>query len=685
VGTQTASIVLPFAVAAADLHDPVFLLNPDGQITWANRAAADFLGRPLESLAGVRLMNTLTPESSDVAEQALCAVREGSGQRSLHELSFVHKDLSECRLELDFTLAGGANGQIIAIGRDISKRSALEKDRSRAEFQSLQFQAALVELARADSSTLEDRLGHITAVGASALDVGRLSVWLFNEAHSELRCLHLFNRDKGNHESGAVLEVDRYPKYFEALESQRTIAAHDALTDPLTTEFATDYLPLFNITSMLDVPIRREGRLVGVLCHEHTGAARRWKGDEQSFAASLADLIALVLETHQRREAEHELHLRTEIRAAELEQRVNERTAELLEVNASLRERIAERERAEAALRDSEERNVYLREELQSELNFEEIVGASHAMQRVFDAIKMVAETDATVLLLGETGTGKELIARALHNGSRRKNNVMVKVNCGALPENLIESELFGHEKGAFTGAVAQRKGRFELADEGTIFLDEIGELTLQLQTRLLRVLQEHEFERVGGSRSLRVNVRVIAATNRDLPDEVRRGAFRADLFYRLNVFPIRIPPLRERTDDIEPLATCFVQRFSRRMGKGILSIHRDTLKRLRQYHWPGNVRELANTMERAVILCRGDVLEDRHIATLVDHTAPQAPAPDSVPTLEEAERRLILQALERTGGVLGGAKGAAELLGINRSTLWSRMQKLGIQPPKSK
>jgi len=342
---------------------------------------------------------------------------------------------------------------------------------------------------------------------------------------------------------------------------------------------------------------------------------------------------------------------------------------------------INERERAAEMLDQLHRENIYLQEELQNELNFEEIVGASSAIEKVFASIEMVAATDSTVLLLGETGTGKELIARALHNRSRRKSSVMVKVNCGALPARLVESELFGHEKGAFTGAVAQKKGRFELAHRGTIFLDEVGELPLETQAKLLRVLQEQEFERVGGTQTQKVDVRVIAATNRSLEDDVHRGAFRADLFYRLNVFPIEVPPLRERKDDVPLLAGYFVRKFSQRMGKRIHRISRAVYDQLYEYEWPGNVRELANLMERAVILCQTDSLQPKHLSM----TRPkQTPAgPEALPTLEESERRLIIRALEQTGGILAGPNGAAELLGINRSTLWSRMRKLGVELPK--
>jgi PAS domain S-box-containing protein len=806
----------------------------------------------------------------------------------------------------------------------------------------------LVELSRDESFDLENCLARVCGVAASVLDVDRVSVWLFNDAHSELGCVQLFDRRRNVQEKGAVLDVLRYPRYFATLEECRNIAVSDALTDPATSEFAAGYLDVLGITSMLDVPIRREGRTTGVICNEHSGPPRHWETDECNFAASIADLVALAIETDRGRrytrrlrilhqidrailsagsadeiaeaalvglrelvpcrrasvalfepgaraatligvvpsgganlgvgstlansvfgslddlrrgkprvvadiddaggieahraalEAEgvrsficvpllalgeltgalnlaservagftrehieiaqevadslavaiHQARLNQAIEhhAEELERRVAERTLELSESNQRLQEseervrslydntpvmmhsldengRLLEvnqfwldtlgYERAEVIgrpvydfvapdqrelvrntliprlardgfLKDVEAQaqkkngetvdlivasivkrdpagrflysqtslvdvtverrtqreNVYLQETLQAELNFEEIVGASAAIQTVFNAIEMVAPTDSTVLLLGETGTGKELIARAVHNRSRRRQTVMVKLNCGALPASLIESELFGHERGAFTGAIAQKKGRFELAHRGTIFLDEAGELPLEAQTRLLRVLQEQEFERVGGFQTIKADVRVIAATNRDLEQEVQRGVFRADLFYRLNVFPIEVPPLRDRREDIPLLAAYFVRKFSQRMGKRIEAIGRPVQDQLYHYNWPGNVRELANLLERAVILCQGDTLQPQHIA--VGRPRSSASELDGLPTLEEGERRLILRALEQTGGVLAGPNGAAELLGINRSTLWSRIRKLGIEIPKAR
>ena len=337
---------------------------------------------------------------------------------------------------------------------------------------------------------------------------------------------------------------------------------------------------------------------------------------------------------------------------------------------------ITDKKRAE----ELESQNIYLREELKVEQRFGEIVGHARAMQQVFKNIELVAATDSTVLILGETGTGKELIARAIHELSRRKRAVMIKVNCGALPSALAESELFGHERGAFTGAVQQKKGRFELANNGTIFLDEVGELSADVQVKLLRVLQEQELERLGSTHTTKVNVRVIAATNRDLHDDVRRGTFRADLFYRLNIFPIQVPPLRERKEDVPLLADHFITECARRMGKAVRGIGSQAAARLTAYEWPGNIRELANVLERAVILCQGDRILEEHIGALAHEGTPAG----SFFTLDEMERQHILHALQRTGGVLAGPQGAARLLGMSRSTVWSRMRKLGIQPPRA-
>jgi formate hydrogenlyase transcriptional activator len=323
---------------------------------------------------------------------------------------------------------------------------------------------------------------------------------------------------------------------------------------------------------------------------------------------------------------------------------------------------------------------VYLQEEIRSEVSFEEIVGKSVALQRLLKNVETVAPTDSTVLICGETGTGKELIARAIHNLSPRHPNAFVKMNCAAIPTGLLESELFGHEKGAFTGAVAQRIGRFELANRGTVFLDEVCEIPIELQTKLLRVLQEREFERLGSTRTIRTDARLIAATNRDLSEMVEEQKFRSDLFYRLNVFPVRVPALRERPEDIPLLVRHFVQYFARRMHRVIETIPCETMSALTQYQWPGNIRELQNLIERAVILSPGPVLR----VPLQDLPSRSAGGSDKgkPQTLADAERVHILGALKETKWVIAGPNGAAARLGMNRSTVQFRMKKLGIVRP---
>ena len=325
------------------------------------------------------------------------------------------------------------------------------------------------------------------------------------------------------------------------------------------------------------------------------------------------------------------------------------------------------------------EEKIYLEDEIRTESRFEEIIGQSRGLKVILKQVETVAPTDSTVLIYGETGTGKELIARAIHELSQRRQGTFVKLNCAAIPTGLLESEMFGHEKGAFTGAIVQRIGRFELAHRGTMFLDEIGEIPLELQTKLLRVLQEREFERLGSSRTIHTDARLVAATNRDLGAMVEGHHFRADLYYRLNVFPLHIPALRERREDIPLLVNYFVQQCARRMNKRITAIPAEAMQAMARYHWPGNIRELQNFVERAVILTAGSTLEAplRELKRVPGGSAAATP----VQTLAAAEREAILRALSESGGKVGGEQGAAAKLGMKRTTLQARMRKLGIQP----
>ena len=387
------------------------------------------------------------------------------------------------------------------------------------------------------------------------------------------------------------------------------------------------------LNSMCDLPLVSRKRLLGVLAVAG-GKRDTFDEDQINFLTQVANQVAIAIE------------------------------------NAMVYGEIAE-------LRDKlAQEKLYLEDEIRGEMDFEGIVGQSSGLRHVLSLAETVAPSDSTVLLLGETGTGKELIARAIHDRSRRKDRTLVKLNCAAIPTGLLESELFGHERGAFTGAISQKIGRLELADQGTLFLDEVGDIPSDIQPKLLRALQEREFERLGSTRTKKVDVRLVAATNRDLEKMIESREFRSDLYYRLNVFPIRIPPLRERPEDIPLLVRYFTQKYARRMEKQIESIPAAAMKKLSNWHWPGNIRELENFIERSVILSHGAVLQVP-AGELTNHTG--APATSVSGDLGERER--ILRILKETKGRVAGADGAAARMGLKRTTLISRMKKLGIQP----
>ena len=414
-----------------------------------------------------------------------------------------------------------------------------------------------------------------------------------------------------------------------------------SLPDDLPPEAAAEaeYCRSVGFRAHVSIPIRVGGAFSGFLAFGSFSEARRWPADLLARARLIGEIIAQALAS----------------------KRSDERLAAALAEIRNLKDRL-------------EQENAYLRHVVQEKLPHG-LTSHSPRFQSVIEEASQVAQTNTTVLLLGETGSGKEVLAQAIHAGSPRKDRPMVKVNCAALPATLIESELFGREKGAFTGAIARQAGRFEIADGSTIFLDEIGELPLELQPKLLRVLQEGEFERLGGSRTIKVDVRVIAATNRDLGQSVREGRFREDLFYRLDVFPIELPPLRERPEDIPLLSWIFVKEFSNSMGKQIERISADSMNALMGYAWPGNIRELRNVIERAMILAHGPMLQIK----LGHRQLRLEPGKPADGTLDQAERGHITRALERCGWRIRGAGGAAEQLGIKPTTLESRMKKLGI------
>lgn len=436
-----------------------------------------------------------------------------------------------------------------------------------------------------------------------------------------------------------------------------------------------DYTPIGRVLDLNDSPAGRAFLSQEPVLRRDLESERQTSSEERAYGHGFKSLCALPLTVRGRKigaltvgsltknqytdvDAEFLLELGNQIAIAVDNMRAHEET-----------EALKARFQAEA---------VYLQEEIKTEYNFEEIIGQCAPLRQLLRNVEQVAPTDATVLIRGETGTGKELVARAVHDRSRRKQRPLVKVNCGSIPAGLVESELFGHEKGAFTGATQRRTGRFEVANGGTLFLDEVTELPIDTQVKLLRVLQEGEFERVGSSQTIKVDVRVIAATNRNLKEVVQNGTFRSDLFYRLNVFPLEVPSLRERKEDIPLLVHFFLSKFGKKLGKEVRGISQRSMERLLDYGWPGNVRELQNIVERAVVLANGPIVQ-------IDESmigSGEALQESALDTLENVERNHILRALDETRWVVHGKKGAADILGINPSTLRSRMEKLGIKRP---
>jgi formate hydrogenlyase transcriptional activator len=436
-----------------------------------------------------------------------------------------------------------------------------------------------------------------------------------------------------------------------------------------------DYTPIGRVLDLNDSPAGRAFLNQKPLLRRDLESERQTSSEERAYGHGFRSLCALPLTVRGRR-----------IGAITVGSLVRDQYTDadadfLMEVANQIAiavDNMRSHEETEALKARFQAEAVYLQEEIKTEYNFDEIIGQCAPLRQLLRNVEQVAPTEATVLIQGETGTGKELVARAVHDRSRRKDRPLVKVNCGSIPAGLVESELFGHEKGAFTGATQRRIGRFELANGGTIFLDEVTELPIDTQVKLLRVLQEGEFERVGSSQTIKVDVRVIAATNRDLKEVVKNGTFRSDLFYRLNVFPLEVPALRERKEDIPLLVNFFLSKFGKKLGKEVRGMSQRSMGRLLDYDWPGNVRELQNIVERAAVLASGPIVQIDESMMRSGGAAQES----AVDTLENAERNHILRALNETHWVVHGRKGAAEILGINPSTLRSRMEKLGIKRP---
>jgi transcriptional regulator with GAF, ATPase, and Fis domain/ABC-type uncharacterized transport system substrate-binding protein len=511
-----------------------------------------------------------------------------------------------------------------------------------------QFEQTLSELSarfvNLPSNRVDAQIQHELQTIGRLLEVDRVSVFQMSDNRRHLVVAYHYT-DAGTKEAPLQLDFNQLAWSRKKLLAGEMISFSDIEELPAEADAEKAYLQNQGVLSAILIPLKSEDLMLGVLTLAMLSHHRKWAREQIRQFKLVAEVIANALA---RKGSD-----------LELENAYNEISQLKIHLEAE---------------------TAYLREEIKPEHNIDNIIGASSAIKYVLYKIEQVAGTDATVLILGETGTGKELVARSIHNTSRRRNRPLVKLNCAALSPNLIESELFGHERGAFTGAQLQRVGRFELADGTNLFLDEIGELPFELQSKLLRVLQSGEFERLGSTRTIRADVRVIAATNRDLTAEVREGKFREDLYYRLNVFPITLPPLRERKDDIPLLTRSFVDKASKKLGKSIEFISEKVMKQLVDYSWPGNVRELENVIERSVISSSGPKL--RLASDLAGATATGANLPGRAKSLQEVEIDHILSVLDRTNWRIEGIYGAARILKINPSTLRSRMRKLGIQKP---
>ena len=556
--------------------------------------------------------------------KSVCCIPLSTVHQKLGTLNLWSENIGAYR-DFDIAFAQLVAGQIAVAVEAHLQREQIAHDRDRSQLL-LQVNNSLVS-----NLNLRELLSAISLALSPVMPHEAAALTLYDETSKELRVAAFdFPEDDGNCVTGKVIPFEGNP-IGEAFTTRKTVLIDYSQSDD-------PRVACSGFVSGCASPLIFHDRALGVLAIK----TRR----EHAFSAEDAELLEQVAK----------------------------------QVAIAVENALAYNE-IETLKNKLEKEKLYLEEEIRTEYNFEEIIGSSSVLKRVLQNVETVATTDSTVLIYGETGTGKELIARAIHNLSDRRERTLVKVNCAAIPTGLLESELFGHEKGAFTGAIDRRIGRFELAHQGTIFLDEVEDIPLDLQSKLLRVLQEQEFERLGSSRTLRVDVRVVAATNASLEQLVEEKKFRSDLYYRLNVFPINVPPLRERPEDIPLLVHFFANKFAQQMKRRIESVPKDTMTALVNYHWPGNIRELQNLVERGVILSRGPSLEIP-LGELKQSTRPVNHVNGSI-TLESVEREHILRVLSESKWVIGGPAGAAARLGVNRTTLNHRLRKLGITRPQ--
>ena len=640
------------------MQEGLIIVNLKGKIILANESACSTLGYTKKELTGMSLPYPFA-RKEDLKEITRHYKKIAAGKAPSFQFEYIKKNGDTFPATFSTGNITDNNGDVIALFatmKDISEEYRTQRVLEENAFKSSKKKDVILKLASLVGQDFENSINHITELASETLDVERVSIWRFNENRSEIICENLYLKSSNQHLTGTILSRRDNPDYFEVLEADSTILIRDAQKDPATKKFAEDYLIPFNIRSLMDVFINSANGHYGILCFEHVGdSLKNWTADEQEFATSIANIVSLMVESNERKIAENKLIIANE---------------ELSRANTELK-----------SLRNKlEQENIYLRNELDLVFNFQEMIYGSAKFSHVLSEIEKVASTNATVLLLGESGTGKELLARAIHNISLRNNKPLIKVNCSAIPRELIESELFGHKKGSFTGAFSDKIGKFELADGGTLFLDEIGELPLDMQPKILRFLQEGEIEVVGGTGIKKLDVRVIAATNRNLKQATERKQFREDLYFRLNVFPIEVPPLRERKSDIPLLVDHFMEKFNKEYAKNIKYVSDTAMDKLMAYNWPGNIRELENLIERASILSTGETL----VIPGFESEAQKQNKPDFTKnlSLEAIQRKHILYVLDKCDWKISGPDSASEVLSLKPSTLRDKMTKLGIKKP---
>jgi PAS domain S-box-containing protein len=644
------------------MQEGLLIVNLAGKIIDVNVSFCEILGYLKEELIGLSLPY---PFAKTEDFELMSEVKKGAakGTAKSFQLEFIRKNGEKFIASFLSGSIKDDNGQVIALFgtvKDISEEEKAKKVLEDIAIKSTQRKNAIMELSALVGSDYHKSLKQITALASETLNVGRVGIWKFIDDRNSVLCEKLYVSKTSEYEEGKILNRSDNPNYFAALTENQTINVEDAVTNDITKGFAKDYLIPSGVSSILDVFIQGKQGAYGVISFEHIGSRRNWTADDEEFATSMANVVTLMVESAERKLAEKNLVLSNE---------------ELFKANNELN-----------LLRNQlVQENIYLRNELDLVFNYEEMVYGSEAFSDVLSEVEKVAPTNATVLLLGESGTGKELLARAVHNISLRNNKPLIKVNCSAIPRELMESELFGHKKGSFTGAFADKVGKFELADGGTLFLDEIGELPLDMQPKILRFLQEGEIEVVGGAGLKKLDVRVIAATNRNLKEEIEKKQFREDLYFRLNVFPIEIPPLRKRKEDIPLLVEHFIDKFNKSYAKNIKYLSEDSMSQLKSYEWPGNIRELENLIERASILSTNETLLIPGFESKNQKSKSSIRSNTIDLSLDLAQRNHILQILEQCHWKISGPNGAAVLLDLKPSTLRDKMAKLDIVKPLKK